>query len=591
MVALLKSRTIICGISDSVLGWLMACTLTVDDVTGFTTGGALTTIVVSGTAVNCKSVTVEITCNTEHDLLTGVPVDTSISPGEWTATFTPVPETCRCSGKIEVSVKCDDGAEFCSADDAFELKCEPEDGECPSISLTGIDIGVCNPDGTRTFTITADLNSPSSYSAELRDSLATLLGTVSGSGMLTLSGSGDYAGSETFNIVVTSPMGCPGMTLPLTGPPCLTCPDINLNHEIGGCDDDGNRIVTLTATLNSTDPYTAELRDAIDTVLDSVSGTGTQILSHTETIAGATSKFFKVIVTSPVTCGIVETEIDVPPCVCPEIELSAAVGEECNPEGARNVAVTATLNSPNSYTAELRDSIATVLDTVSGNGTQILAHSAFYPGGSTQTFTVVITSPALCDGSEREVDVPACPGTTPPDEDEDDESSGCGGLRLVVAIAAALAILAALLAMCLPPAATALFTIAGVFAVIAAIGGFIYAIFCPNKPCKVGLLITGQSSLAAGVSAIVLSACCPWLIWAGLGLAAVGIATLLLWKSQCNKSTCALAKEVTKVIGGVVLPVLGILIFVPLVGACLSGVALAWVSATFGPIAAYASSC
>ena len=280
-----------------------------------------------------------------------------------------------------------------------------------------------------------------------------------------------------------------------------------------------------------------------------------------------------------------------PPCSCPEVDFDPVVGDECDEDGSRSVTVTATLNSPDLYTAELRDASDTVLDSVSGTGTQTLTHTDSYPGGTTQTFTVVITSPALCGESELDVVIPACNGTPPLDEDEDEESSGCGGLRLAVAIAGALAILAALLAICIPAAATALWIIAAFAAVVAVIGGIIYAIFCPNKPCKVGLLITGQSSLAEGVVAIVLSACCPWLIWAGLGLLVVGIATLLVWKSQCNKSTCALAKEVTKVIGGVVLPVLGILIGVPLVGACLSGVALAWVSAIFGPIAAYASSC
>ena len=124
-----------------------------------------------------------------------------------------------------------------------------------------------------------------------------------------------------------------------------------------------------------------------------------------------------------------------------------------------------------------------------------------------------------------------------------------------------------------------------------AIASILYALFCPNRPCRVDLLLAGQVSLGAGVAAIVLSACCPWMIWAGLGLTVVGIGTLLLWQNLCNMSTCALAKEVTRVIGGIVLPIIGIVVGVPLVAACISGVALAVVSAIFGPIAAYAASC
>ncbi len=154
-----------------------------------------------------------------------------------------------------------------------------------------------------------------------------------------------------------------------------------------------------------------------------------------------------------------------------------------------------------------------------------------------------------------------------------------------------MAILAALLAICVPAAATALFITAGVLALIAAIAGIFYAIFCPNKPCKAALLISGQSLLGAGVAAIILSACCPWMIWAGLALTLVGLGALLLWRSQCNRTFCALAKEITKVIGGIVLPLIGIIVLIPGLTVCVSGAALAMVSAVFGPIAAYAASC
>ena len=53
----------------------------------------------------------------------------------------------------------------------------------------------------------------------------------------------------------------------------------------------------------------------------------------------------------------------------------------------------------------------------------------------------------------------------------------------------------------------------------------------------------------------------------------------------------ALAKEITKVIGGIVLPIVGIIAGIPLVAACISGVVLAVVGAIFGPIATYAATC
>lgn len=492
---------------------------------------------------------------------------------------------CECDSEIKVLAECE-SVPGCDASLLTTVVCE--EPQCPSISWSGIEISECKPDGTRTVTISAQLDSPSLYSAELRDSTATVLDSVSGSGILTLSGSGDYAGPgpEIFDVVITSPEGCPGMSLPLGIPTCPKCPRVNFDYEIGGCDESGNRTVTITAELNSPDPYTAELRNASDTVLDTVSGSGIQTLSHSEAITGGTSKTFKVVITSPTTCGNTEVEIDVPPCDCPEIDFDSAFGE-CDDSGQRSVTVTATLNSSGTYTAELRDPSDTVVDSVTGSGSQTLSHTASFFGGSTQTFRVVITDPALCGDSEFNVTVLGCNGTPP----DDDESSGCGGLRLAVAIAGALAILATLLAICVPPAATALFIIAGVFAAVALITGILYAIFCPNKPCKVGLLISGQSSLGGGVAAIILSACCPWMIWAGLILTVIGLSTLLLWRSQCEKSTCALAKEITKVIGGVVLPIIGIIAVIPILTACISGMALAGVGAVFGPIAAYAASC
>jgi len=175
--------------------------------------------------------------------------------------------------------------------------------------------------------------------------------------------------------------------------------------------------------------------------------------------------------------------------------------------------------------------------------------------------------------------------------EEEEESTGCGALRLIIAIAATLAILAGLLAICVPPAATILFIIPGVFAAIAAIAGIVYAIFCPNKPYRVGFLVVGQALLGAGVAAIILSACCPWMIWAGLGITLAGIGTLLLWQNQCHKSTCTLAKEIPKVIGGIVLPIVGIIAAIAILTACVSAITLASVSAIFGPIATYAASC
>src|SRR5690606_26208335 len=101
----------------------------------------------------------------------------------------------------------------------------------------------------------------------------------------------------------------------------------------------------------------------------------------------------------------------------------------------------------------------------------------------------------------------------------------------------------------------------------------------------------GQALLGAGVAAILFSACCAWVFWAGLGLVLAGLSALLAWRAYCDESWCRLAKEVTYVIGGIVLPIIGILVGIPLISACVSAIALGVISAIFGPIAAYAAAC
>lgn len=186
-------------------------------------------------------------------------------------------------------------------------------------------------------------------------------------------------------------------------------------------------------------------------------------------------------------------------------------------------------------------------------------------------------------------------GVVVDDGGDDDEDGGegfwCGVVRVALAVASAMAILTGLLAICIPAAAPALLLAAAGFAIAAAVLAIIYTIFCPDKPCGVTLLTAAQASLGAGVAAIVLSGCCPWVLWAGIILVLIGLGGLLLWKSQCDQSYCAVAKEITKVIGGIVLPIIGVVGLIPGVAGCISPIASAIVSGIFGPIAAYAASC
>jgi hypothetical protein len=187
-----------------------------------------------------------------------------------------------------------------------------------------------------------------------------------------------------------------------------------------------------------------------------------------------------------------------------------------------------------------------------------------------------------CDGASTTVSVPSCIV---------DDEIGCLILRIIIAAAGAIAILALLLALCIPPAATTLFIIAASFALLAGLAWFLWWLFgCPD-PCQFALLLSSQIALGAGVGALIFSMCCPWMIWVGLGLTVAGLAGLLLWRAKCDKSFCAFAKEVVYVIGGIVLPIVSAILLIPLVAACVNVTALGWITAVFGPIAVYAAAC
>ena len=561
----------------------MACSITITSVTGI--GSPTTTaVVVTGTlSGDCQPIIFDpahaFDVEVKVDCGSGPVAATALSSGgSWSVT---VPISCTCGGNIRVHANCATNPQ-CSADFSGVLPCEePPPGLCPTIGFTAINIGDCAPNGTRPVTVSA-LVTPSGFcSAELRDGTTTL-DSGSGSTPFTLSGSGNYSGAVTFQVVVTSPSACAGISLPLGLPACIACPDVVIDYDIGDCDVGGNRLVTVTADVTTTSTCSAELHEPLGTVRDTVSGgPGTLQLSFTGLYPGGTSLTFVVVITSPTTCGNTQVTIDVPGCNCPDITFDPAQIGDCQ-NGNRQVTITAHLTPPAS--AELHDSSG-VVDSVNPGAT--LTHTGTYPSGTTQNFSVVVTSPQGCDGASTSVNLPSCGGGG----NGGGDTGWCLGLRIVIAAAGAIAILAALLALCIPAIATTLLIIAASFALLAALAWFVrWLLGCPD-PCQFALLLSSQIALGAGIGALIFSGCCPWLILAGLGLTLAGLGGLFLWRAKCDKSFCAVAKEITYVIGGVVLPIVSAIIFIPAVAMCVNGTAAALVSGVFGPIAAYGAAC
>lgn len=564
----------------------MACSLTITSVTGLApVAGVPTAIRVTGTAAECREVSLLMRCQGagSDGAFTGTAPVSAV--GTWTADVS-IPShvrNCQCRGGISVQAMCTSDR-TCTTSFVGPFSCEDEVEECPIAAFGPLTIGDCNPDGTRTVAISATVTGTGIFTAELRDSTA-VLDTVTGPGALTLSGSGNYGATISFSVVITAPVDCAGITLPAIGlPPCVACPDVGFDYDIGACDAVGNRSVTVTAEVIATGTVTAELQHPLGVVLDTASGSGTLTLSHTGSYPGGTSQTFHVVITSPTTCGESEVTVDIPACVCPDISFITSTGD-CRGD-SRPVTITAELSAAGLYTAELQGP-GGLLDTVSGTGTQTLTATANFPGGTSQTFTVVVTSPAGCDGQSITVDVPACGGD---DDDDGDGSFGCLFGRIIIAAAGAIALLALILALCVPAAATALLIVAAAFAALAIVVMIFWLIFC-DAPCRWAVLLGGQVLLGAGIGALIFSACCPWVFWVGLIMALIGLGLLFLWRALCDISFCDLAKEITYVIGGIVLPIVGIIVLIPVLVACVNTVALGVVGAVFGPIAVYAAAC
>ncbi len=196
----------------------MECTLTITGVTGITTGGTLTSIVVAGESTNCTSVNVQIQSQPQPT----VQVDTSTSPWTWTVTSQTVPEGCACGKEISVAAECDQKGESCKTSVSEVLNCIPVE-TCPNVTFMPTINPVPNSPGNYTVTVTATLNSSSAYTAELVEGAIILDGPISPlpgvpGNLVSLPESLPANTSRTYEVVIISPTSCPPSQLVVTAP-------------------------------------------------------------------------------------------------------------------------------------------------------------------------------------------------------------------------------------------------------------------------------------------------------------------------------------------------------------------------------------
>jgi hypothetical protein len=167
------------------------------------------------------------------------------------------------------------------------------------------------------------------------------------------------------------------------------------------------------------------------------------------------------------------------------------------------------------------------------------------------------------------VSIPPC-GTKNGNGGGGGEGWSCFAARLVMTLAAILAIASLALAICLPPAAASVLAwIAAGLGAVAVIAGALWGIFCP-KPCAWALLLSWQVSIGVGCLLLCFTTCCPNFWWIGLGLLAAGVALMSVWKSRCHKDACGVLKELAIALSSVVVPLIGWLGMIPVLSACIN---------------------
>ncbi len=395
--------------------------------------------------------------------------------------------------------------------------------------------------------------------------------------------------------------------------PTEDCPAVRINTEeiSKDCNDDGTRNVRFLVEIIPHDP-TATI------VTEIVTGDGSTTRARSDRTYSETYRYRpgtytpSVRVVVPSGCpSFRSAPIAVPECPrrpepCPDIQrIVSSVdteGGECADGAERGVTIIWTaLTNPTDATGQFEWSFdgGTTFTTPAPDRSKINRYNTPGPKFALVKFTPDAESCPTFQLSGR-TEVPACtsppgipeiPGLPPPMV-EVEENDACFALRLLITILLAAAFLTGIMAACFTTIATELLVAAAAFGAVAIVLMLLYGLAtCDTKPCAWFLLILGQALVAAGVGAIIISKCCPWMLEAGSVIASIGAALTLLWAVQCKQTLCRWAIEVVFAIGAFALPAAAAVAAIPVLSSCVDGTAGAIVGGLYGALAAYAVRC
>lgn len=296
------------------------------------------------------------------------------------------------------------------------------------------------------------------------------------------------------SVVVTN--NCPNYTCTtnFSGILCC-CPTLsNLTSQVGNCDANGNRPVTLNATITIPQQSCLPVQVQWDfgdgnlgpIITYNSSGTFSLSINHTYSPGNYNAQ---LLILTPIGCPIQSISITVPPCpttCCPVISTNVSIGD-CNSNGdfVATFTTTITVNQgcPSAVVQWNYGDGNNGTAQSFGQGTSTFTDTHTYNVNSSPpppyTATLNVISPSGCPNSSVIINTPntnACNCNT------SFLSWLCPHLFGVMTFGLGLALICILLATCpgLSSIANGLFTAAAVFAVLAVVALVFYLIFCRN---------------------------------------------------------------------------------------------------------------
>ncbi|MBT4045758.1 MAG: PKD domain-containing protein [Rhodospirillaceae bacterium] len=562
-------------------------TLSGDDCTPISLGNASIHIIVS---VDCGGGVVEAGAQSVN--------------GFWTVD---VKLNCNCNEQIIVTARC---ATNPDCKDIFTGVLPCPTPECPAVDVD-VQIGDCNPDGTRSVTLVINVTAMGAAATvvaewDYGDGLTGSAFVINGVGTY-IEGPHNYdtSGPVTAQLNYVIP-DCPPFLVDIDFSqveicPGPSCPEISSVAVAASavCNSDGSRTVTFNASITGGTAQTYHWEfgtpDSASSTVDATNPGVMPTATHDYPAPGSGDSNYTATLTvtgiDPLCVDTTPIPITVSGCGgdCPTIDdITASVGD-CQDDGTRPVSLTAAVTGGGveQYQWSFGDGTTTTIDaTVVGDPST--NHDYQAPGNYSATLTT--TGPQSCENQSRSINIniPSC--------EIIDDDRWCAGLIFIVIALLSVATVATILLLGLTvcPAFAAIVVpgwawgiIAGLWiaaglALLIWIGLCLFGICdCPTK-CD-WLTIIWATALSGAIIALYLAGCCDpawWFLVGGLGLAF--IVPFAYWLANCEPSLCTVLDFLLIVFGTVAATALAYIALVPIILAC----AFTWVAVSVTAIVA-----